>query len=317
MVADDPVRTASPSNPNTYGPKGFPLAISSYDHLESAVRSWAEKQPAVQVILLVGSRARQINPADRYSDLDMILFADQPGLFTSNSAWLEEISRVWAVYQNTTGHGDIEWIVLFEGGFKADFVIVESQPTSPLEMNSHDLITQSQYQFVLQRGVRLLYSKSNLYPQDGMGLVEETARLTMHPDESEFRQLTSRGYLLLYQTVKMEQRGENWLAQAAFQGDFRRLTIRLFEWQASTVAKSDQWFGGRFLSSWADPDFKAEFESAFTVSAGDPLEAVLQVLPVFQGLLSVIAEKLGYDYPLDEDSQILAWLKELCQIQNR
>lgn len=40
-----------------------------YEQLKTALVAWAESMPGVRVMIVVGSQARQVKPADEYSDL--------------------------------------------------------------------------------------------------------------------------------------------------------------------------------------------------------------------------------------------------------
>ena len=115
----------------------------------------------VEVILVVGSRARQDHPADRFSDLDLILFSTQADLYESNQAWLDEIGETWGVVKSKTGLGDVEWLALFSGGFKADFVLVKDSHASHDPGDWHAYLAESPYGFVLARGARLLYAHAD------------------------------------------------------------------------------------------------------------------------------------------------------------
>ena len=48
---------------------------ATMQQLENRVVTWAESQPSIRAILVVGSRARRDFPADEWSDLDLMIFA--------------------------------------------------------------------------------------------------------------------------------------------------------------------------------------------------------------------------------------------------
>lgn len=59
-----------------------------YERLQQALVVWAEGIADIRVILIVGSQARQVKPADEYSDLDILVFT-KGSLYEDNSAYLQ------------------------------------------------------------------------------------------------------------------------------------------------------------------------------------------------------------------------------------
>ncbi len=124
----------------------------TYEQLENNFVTWAHTQPDLRAAVVVGSRARHHHPADEWSDLDLILFTTSPAWYASHSDWLAELGEVWLYVLNHTGHGDPEWLVLFANGLKVDFVLAPIPPDSAPGLQQ--MLNDSPYQFVFQRGVR-------------------------------------------------------------------------------------------------------------------------------------------------------------------
>jgi hypothetical protein len=49
----------------------------AYQRLEHEFTEWALTQPAIQAVIIVGSRARSFHSADDWFDLDLIAFASE------------------------------------------------------------------------------------------------------------------------------------------------------------------------------------------------------------------------------------------------
>ena len=130
--------------------------IPSYLELEERIRSWANTRPDIRSAVVVGSHARQDHPAGEWSDLDLILFTADLSRYIQDTSWQAEIGEVWLAVDGSTGHGDPEWMVIFQGGYKVDFVFTliskELPPTASLEL----ILATSPYAFVYARGVRPL-----------------------------------------------------------------------------------------------------------------------------------------------------------------
>jgi aminoglycoside 6-adenylyltransferase len=86
------------------------------EQLEDRIVTWAESQPNVRAILVIGSRARRVFPADEWSDLDLILFATDSEPYLAGNEWLRDIGNVWLNLPHQTGSGHPERLVHFEGG---------------------------------------------------------------------------------------------------------------------------------------------------------------------------------------------------------
>ena len=56
--------------------------------LENRIIAWAESQPDIRAILVIGSRARRDLPADEWSDLDLMVFATDSERYLANGDWL-------------------------------------------------------------------------------------------------------------------------------------------------------------------------------------------------------------------------------------
>jgi aminoglycoside 6-adenylyltransferase len=56
--------------------------------LLGAVATWGRQRPDVQAVLLVGSHARTELPADRWSDIDLVMVVDDPAPYAASHDWL-------------------------------------------------------------------------------------------------------------------------------------------------------------------------------------------------------------------------------------
>ncbi|MGH3133055.1 MAG: NTP transferase domain-containing protein, partial [Gaiellaceae bacterium] len=96
------------------------------DLLAAAIADWAESRDDVRAVVVVGSYARRAAPADRWSDLDVLLFVDTPRRLTEEASWVEEFGRpVLTFLEPTAIGGRVERRVLYEGGEDVDFVPLE------------------------------------------------------------------------------------------------------------------------------------------------------------------------------------------------
>lgn len=62
--------------------------------LQNRIIAWAETQPAIRAVLVVGSRARRDHPGDEWADLDTMVFANDFQPYLSQMDWLSAIGNV-------------------------------------------------------------------------------------------------------------------------------------------------------------------------------------------------------------------------------
>ena len=64
-----------------------------------------------------------VGETEEQTDLDLILYATDPQTYVDDTSWLDTFGQVWLRVLNYTGAGDPEWMVLFAGGLKVDFIL--------------------------------------------------------------------------------------------------------------------------------------------------------------------------------------------------
>ncbi|MBW4436335.1 MAG: aminoglycoside 6-adenylyltransferase [Pleurocapsa minor GSE-CHR-MK-17-07R] len=97
-----------------------------YTRLQTELVAWAEQLVEIRAILVVGSQARQINPADEYSSLDVSLYI--VGGFEQKSEtyleWMRDFAAVWMILEEH--HDETKsLLILYQGGIKVDFSVTQ------------------------------------------------------------------------------------------------------------------------------------------------------------------------------------------------
>lgn len=76
----------------------------------------------MRAAFVIGSRARADHPADEWSDLDIVILADDPTPYVESAGWLQHIGVPWLTFVERTPDGKgYERRVLFEGGLDVGF----------------------------------------------------------------------------------------------------------------------------------------------------------------------------------------------------
>ncbi|NCF65752.1 MAG: hypothetical protein GWP61_07250 [Chloroflexi bacterium] len=284
--------------------QGDPSAIMNYEMLEKRITNWAKNQGDVRAVVVIGSRAREDHVADAWSDLDLILFVTDPQVYVEDTSWLAAFGEVWLPVFNFTGAGDFEWLVLFEGGLKVDFIL------APVAGQLSEMLFDSFYGVATRRGLRILLDKN------GDGFLE-TSRLMVdpdwvQPDPDAFAAVLNQCWLSIYRASSMTLRGELWRARAIADGSLRHQLLQLLEWHAKARkgATLDTWYDGRFMADWVDPQVLALLPEIFaSFDAADSKRAILASMTLADRLGRQTAEKWGYPYPIKNQIRIQEWIE--------
>lgn len=260
--------------------------------LAAAVADWARERDDVRGALVVGSQARSDVPADRWSDLDVGLFVDDPARLADDATWVEEFGRPVLTFLEPTAFGNrVERRVLYEGGQDVDFALLESSAWRQFASLPEARVTA-------KRGYRVLY--------DEVGIANALRELPAPtaptpPDASALTELASDFWYHALWTAKKLRRGEVFTAISCLDGYLKERLVTLLEWHARAVDPSvDVWHHGRFLERWADPGALAALERAYAhYDLRDVARALWETVDLFQGLEEETARRLGFAIELD------------------
>ena len=262
------------------------------DLLAAAIADWARTRDDVRAAVVLGSQARADTPADRWSDLDVLLVLDDPERLAADAGWVQAFGTPVLTFLEPTAVGDrVERRVLYEDGQDVDFALF------PVAERS-ELLTSPDAWAVAARGYRVLY--------DELGLEEEVADLPKPapadpPDAAAFRQLASDFWYHALWTAKKLRRGEMFTAKECLDRYMKTRLVTLLEWHARTIDPAvDTWHGGRFLERWADPGALAALERAYAhYEMRDVARALWETIDLWQGLEEETASRLVLASDLD------------------
>ena len=107
-----------------------------YKQVEKQFIKWAKTQDHIRIAFVVGSRARTDTPADKWSDLDIIIISTEPQNLIGKAEWVSEFGNPIITFIEPTAGGSgesYERRVLYDNGLDVDFavdpytVIIEGQ----------------------------------------------------------------------------------------------------------------------------------------------------------------------------------------------
>ena len=266
----------------------------SYEDLEASIAAWAQTQPTIRAIIVIGSRAR--GTPDRWSDLDLLIFTTERERYAADPGWLNTFGEVVVIYLEDTEANDPEWYVIYEGGQKVDAVLMKIDDAT---LDLETLLKPFDDWDAFRRGSYVLF--------DRLGTPRRlpTAPFTppTPPTAAEFAHVVSGLLIEATTTAKLIRRGDIWRAQYRLPHSLRAYLLTLIEWQAHG---RDSWYNGRNIEQWADPRVLAALPTLFALYERESLQQALRaVLDLFRALGEEVGARFGFSYPSEAHDKIV------------
>ena len=249
------------------------------------VAAWARDEDDIRAVVLLGSQARTDVPADEMSDVDVVLFADEPGRYLHDDAWLARFGEALLSFVEPTAVGGFdERRVLFRDGLEVDFAVLPVATAREVPPEAGPIFA---------RGFRVLY--------DGIGIdVPETpASVSPPPTQAELGQLSNDFWYHLLWAAKKLRRGELLLAKQVCDGYLTGGVVQLARWRAEGA---DTWHGLRFFERWAGDDVVQALGRAFAgYDAAEVARALAAKGELFARLEDDVCGRFGLTPPVDRE----------------
>lgn len=278
--------------------------FESYAALEAHVRDWAAARPDIRLALVVGSRARRSYPGDDWADLDVVIFTTMPDAYTS-AGWLAAFGETWAAFRDRIGPDEDEWLMVLAGGLDLDVAVMPAeQPLTPAWV-------WERLDEVLVRGFRVLVDRDGVVPR----LPSAAPQAPPLPDIFNFQNAVGGFWRYVARAAKKLRRGELWMAHTICDRTLKNLLLEMAAWHAQSAdAVVDTWYEGHHFERWVDPRVVDGLRTAFAAyDPADTWRALWATIDLFRWLAGETASRLGYDYPVETDRQVSAWVRRLAE----
>jgi len=269
----------------------------------SRLERWAEKEPRIRFALLVGSQARTNEPADPFSDIDLVLFVTDPDAFVSDERWIAGLGAYWTSHlEGNALETGPERRVLFEDGQDVDFAVFPAEFVGALANDDRAAA-------VLRRGFRILVDK------EAVGLAAPgRAPSVAPPTLSEFTNLVNDYWFHLVWAAKKLRRGELRTALGATNGYLGALLVRAVRWHALVRGPRGRevWHAERYFEKWADPRVIRELpETVARYDAPSVARALRANRALFSWLTDEVREGLSYPPAIRDRPGLSAYLDRI------
>lgn len=248
-----------------------------YQALVDRLVAFASTREDIRAAFVVGSQAREMLPADRWSDIDTLLVVEDPASLLKERRWTEELGEVVLCFSESSPVDAVpELRVLYRPCLDVDFPLlpadfVRARDSAQL---SPEMIA------VFKRGYLCLLDKENF-----ASIFAEVAAqpLPAHKDHAEdvAELIQDIAYHVLW-TAKKWQRGERWMALACCNSYMQHRLLRLMEWVAHSQAQSkgaiDTWHNGRLIEQWLPEPYLELLSLSWASADKASLRAALQAV---------------------------------------
>ena len=270
------------------------LLHDRYGALLGKVTAWAAANENIDGVMIVGSQTRSHLPADAWSDLDVLIAAQNREPLFARDDWLHAFGALKLLFNEATMvPGITERRALYDDGgvgLDVDFTIF---PTEALPLAAPAAGA------VLKRGYRIVVDK--------LGALETFAasagELPSEPlDEGTWHNALADTLYHVVWAAKKLRRGERFVAKQSTDGYLKRELLKRLEWQAAGNG-TPLWHDGRFLALWADAPTVNGLPSAFALYEDASIaQALRATLDLYTRLARAVAGQHGFTYP-DESEE--------------
>jgi len=135
------------------------MSVDNINRFLDEFTAWADAQPDIVAVALVGSYAR--NAATATSDIDLVLIASQPGRYLKNVAWTRQFGQVRQ--HQVEDYGKVTSVrVWYADGREVEYGITdEGWAALPLDEGTHRVISD---------GMRVLFERTPILSRHQRGV---------------------------------------------------------------------------------------------------------------------------------------------------
>jgi Streptomycin adenylyltransferase. len=273
---------------------------------------WAEGRDAIRAMLLTSTRAVPNATVDELSDYDVVLVVEDIHPFHEERSWLKDFGEVLVTYWDPI-YPDPEYglekfgnVIQYADGLKIDFTLwplallqkIVQSPALPAEMDA---------------GYRILLDKDNL--TQAIKSPTYTAYIPVPPTKEAYQKAIEEFFSDAPYVAKCLLRGELLPAKWCLDYDMKHVYLRpMLEWLMGLHHNWSLHTGslGKGLKKKLPPEIWSQLEASYAgADTADNGESLFRTMALFRQVAMEVGKGLGYDYPLDLDERVTAFVKNM------
>ncbi|MCU6793969.1 aminoglycoside 6-adenylyltransferase [Paenibacillus sp. WQ 127069] len=261
---------------------------------------FAHADEKVRAIILNGSRVNPNVTKDIFCDYDLIFVVTEPRYYVDHQDWIGTFGELIMMQQNdikTNGEDDYIFLMLFTDGVRIDLSFRRAET-----VNEHIEDSLS----------KLLLDKDNVLKK--FAPPSEASYITVRPLADEFQRNINN--LLWCSTNAAKGLWRDELPYAKFMSDIvvRQNLMKLLSWY---VGAEHNWgvnlgSASKWLKEYLPEQLWHSFERTYSGPAfSDIWESLFVTIRLAKEVGQPLAEKLNYEYPSRDHSNVLAYLERV------
>jgi len=278
--------------------------MTTYDILIQNILTWAQQTENIRAIVVIGSRARITDPADEWSDLDLLVITTDMAAYIESATWLHEIGTPLLSFTEPSFDGSYERRALFDGFLDIDFAL--SEPEQFKESLKFGAVRD-----IFQRGYHILLDKD-----DWTDLITHLDPAPP-PQASSPTQISNEIHDYWFHvvwTTKKLKRGELWSAMNCLNCYMKNKLRHMIEVHAVLFGEGEvvTWHNGRLLEKWSAPTINQRLLGSFADYDAHALTTALRhQSALYHDLASEVADKLNISYPHESVQAVETWTAQI------
>lgn len=267
------------------------------------ILDFAREENRVRAVMMNGSRVNNNAIEDIMRDYDVVFLITDIGdkSYKANREWIKRFGELVILQQNDIEDGSYIFLMQFKDGVRIDLCFNDIEKVN--EIVREDTLT------------KILLDKDNRiptlpYPNDSMYYVKR-------PSQKEFDEVLNEAWWIQTYVAKGIWRDELPLVKYMFDVILIDCIRKILSWYLGTSynwsinsGKCGKWFK-RYLQEDVYKDFAALYPGA---CYEDIWHCLFKAGEFIRRIGTEVAEKLGYDYPINDDINVTEYLKRVKDI---
>jgi hypothetical protein len=298
------------------------------------IKEWGEKNEHTRAIILIGSHAREHNRADRWSDIDVMLFTTRPRQYQHDNKWLEEIGPLLSCYSGLeVAGGTFVKRVFFTDGVEMDITPIPASAIDrayayaklkkklpfvaislPASVTAGIEKPIRSFAYYIHRGMRVLVDKKDYKAK--IEFIESSFKYQPPgpPTLSEFELHVEQFWQTAFRMAVKLSRKEFFTARYECEAPMKLNLLTMMEWHAKSLHgwQFETWHKGRFIEKWAEPEIVAGLRGIYgRYDEKDSWESLFNTMNLFQKVSHEVESRLGYQYNKVPEQYLRRWIEDI------
>lgn len=266
-----------------------------YAEIKDKISEYAKKDGMIRAVIAIGSSVRAETPADKYSDLDLVIVTAEPEKWFSGE-YPGKLGKVSVSFIEPTLGGGRERRCIYDEDKDVDMIVL-----TPEQFDT--ALKEGVMSWIMDRGYLFLYGADEYAEAAAKYVRKAVSRPEM--TEEEFINTANDFYFHNIWAYKKLLRGELWSAKMCVDAYLKQRLLKMIEQYALARGTADVWHDGRFIDRWADSETLNGLRECFAhYDTEDCKRALLATHRLFAELASAVAEIRGFVYP--ENAEVCA-----------